>query len=139
MPIIQGWRRSEIRDLTWNQVDRQNGLVRLDPGTTKNNQARTVYLDDELQEVIERQWEARKKTGPFTPYVFPNSEGTDKIRDPRYAWRTAAKKIGKPWLIFHDFRRSAVRNMVRAGVPERVAMSVSGHKTRSVFDRYNIA
>lgn len=133
-----GWRISEIEGLTWAQVDRHLGIVRLEPGETKNDEGRTVYLDDELKGIFSEQWEARKKGKALLPYVFPNREGTDCVKRFDKAWRTACTdaKIGNR--LFHDLRRTAVRNMVRAGIPERVAMMISGHKTRSVFDRYNI-
>jgi integrase len=133
-----GWRASEISNLTWGQVDREQGIVRLEAGETKNDEGRTVYLDDELREVFQKQWESRKSRKKLTPYVFTNEDGTDRVKDYRKAWAKACKKAKLGKRLFHDCRRTAVRNMVRAGVPERVAMMVSGHKTRSVFERYNI-
>jgi integrase len=133
-----GWRFSEVAGITWSQVDLDNGIVRLEVGETKNDDARTVYLDDELQQVFIEQWEARKTAKMLLPYVFPNEAGTDKIKNFQGSWKTACKDVRIGEKVFHDFRRTAVRNMVRAGIPEGVAMKVSGHKTRSVFERYNI-
>jgi integrase len=152
-----GWRDTEISTLRWSQVDLDQGIVRLEPGETKNDEGRTVYLDDELREVFNQQWENRKKSGKIIPYVFLNATGSDRIRDFRKTWNRACRdtglgygyKVSKKYVsqwqdklpagpILHDFRRTAVRNMVRSGIPERVAMMISGHKTRSVFERYNI-
>ncbi|MBW1915427.1 MAG: tyrosine-type recombinase/integrase [Deltaproteobacteria bacterium] len=133
-----GWRVSEISGLTWGQIDLAQGIVRLEVGETKNDEARTVYLDDELSEVFNHQWEERKKSEKLIPYVFPNRDGTSKIKDFRFVWDKACEEANIGKRLFHDFRRTAIRNMVRSGVPEAVAMKISGHKTRSVFERYNI-
>jgi integrase len=134
-----GWRRGEILGLTWAQVDREAGIVRLEPGTTKNDQARTIYLDGELRAVIEEQWQRRVRLGSALPWVFLNAAGTAAIgANFTGVWKRACKAAGCPARVFHDLRRTACRNMVRSGIPERVAMLVSGHLTRSIFDRYNI-
>jgi integrase len=129
---LSGWRKSEISQLQWTDVDRKAHVIRLRPATSKTQEGRVLVLDEELWDLLERCWQEQASV----PWVFHRKRG--KIGDFRKAWKTACKKAGIPGKLFHDLRRTAVRNMVRAGVPERVAMAVSGHKTRSIFDRYNI-
>ena len=142
-----GWRKGEILGLTLEKVDLREGIVRLDPGETKNEEGRVIYLNDELM----RELKALQKDRPQgCPYVF-HHDGKP-IRDFRGSWdatciqaglwRTEKDEKGKgikvSTKIFHDFRRTAVRNMLWSGIREKVAMMISGHKTRSVFDRYHI-
>ena len=111
-----GWRLSEIAKLTWSQVDRTSGIVRLEVGETKNNEARTVYLDEELKAIYERQWELRKEIMKLLPFVFLNRTGTDRIKRFDKVWEKACRDAKIGVRIFHDLRRTAVRNLVRSGV-----------------------
>jgi len=144
------WRTQEVLTLELRQVDLDAGCIRLDVGSTKTGAGREVYLRPALAERLrahvervkalarERGQVARALFPHFpTPYVAKRLVGTPR-RDFRKAWATAAEAAGYPGALRHDMRRSGVRNMVNAGVPERVAMQVSGHKTRAVFDRYHI-
>lgn len=138
-----GCRRGEILGLEWSQVDLSERVVRLEPGTTKNDEARILPLTTELYEMLAMQKSIRDTKFPDCHWLFFNESG-DKIGRFRRSWRTAceaaglASDAGEPERLFHDLRRSGVRNLIRAGVPESVAMRISGHKTRSVFERYNI-
>ncbi len=141
-----GWRtQSEVLTLERRQVDLDAGTLRLEPGTTKNDDGRLVYLPQDLKAQVVAQVErvraVERQTGRIIPYLFPHLSSRFKgqrIKDYRKAWDTARRKAGVPGKLRHDFRRTAVRNMVNVGVPERVAMTVTGHKTRAVFDRYHI-
>jgi len=143
---ITGWRiRSEVLALTWAQIDFAAGTVRLEVRTTKNKHGRTFVMTPELRALLELQ---RRLVAEGTPWVFPY-RGQRLGRFDK-SWRTACLKAGLGKLISekprrietprlpHDFRRTAVRNLTRAGIAESIAMKMTGHKTRAVFDRYDI-
>jgi integrase len=153
--FVTGWRiNSEVLPLQWRQVDVKAGEVRLDPGTTKNLEGRVFYMTSELKELLKAQRKAadriQRRKGMIVQHVFfhdvPTKDGDAGFWSGHaiapsgfyHAWCRARIAAGCPSSIPHDFRRTAIRNMVRAGIPERVAMKLSGHKTRSVFDRYNV-
>lgn len=161
---LTGWRKGEIASLRWEDVE--GDVIRLRAEEAKNGEPRTVTLGGELGEIVERrkvERHVKTKNGVVLAAFIFHRQGKP-VGDFRKAWVTACVTAGLGGFvcdrcnqtveghmteecgrearyvgpIFHDFRRTAVRNMVRAGVPERVAMTISGHKTRSIFDRYNI-
>jgi integrase len=139
--FITGWRsRSEVLPLTWAQVDFPGGFVRLEPGTTKNNEGRAFPLIPEVRTLLERRQAITRRCEPaqgrIIAHVF-HRYGTP-IRSLRRAWKTACKEAGRPGLLLHDLRRSAVRNLERAGISRSVAMKLTGHKTEAVYRRYAI-
>jgi integrase len=106
------------------------------PGSTKNGEGQVIFLAPELQALVEQQWAEHCALYPNCPLVFHRNG--KRIKDLRGSWKRACKESGLAGKIPHDFRRTAVRNMARAGISENVAMRMSGHKTRDVFDRYDI-
>jgi integrase len=105
-----------------------------------------VYLTAELKALLAAQLERvealQKRLGRIVPSLFPYLSGATRQGQPRRgfrkAWRTACQDAGVPGRIVHDFGRTAVRNLERAGVPRSVAMKITGHKTESVYRRYAI-
>jgi len=139
---LTGCRKGEILTLRWDQVDLASGVVRLEVGETKNGEGRIIPLGRDLVEMLKLQRTASRAAHPDCPWVFHlNGE---RLQTFNKAWRTASRAAGlvdangEPTRIFHDLRRSAVRNLVRAGTSELVAMRISGHKSRTVFERYNV-
>jgi integrase len=138
---LTGWRlASELLTRQWRHVDFTAGWLRLDPGETKNGEGRMFPLTAELRAVLEAQRERtrtiERETGQIVPWLFHRNG--HPIRSLARAWRTAVRKAGVPGRLVHDFRRTAVRNLERAGVPRSTAMKMVGHKTEAIYRRYAI-
>jgi integrase len=128
-----GWRHREITELTWEEIDWNGAVIRLNPARSKTDRGRVAPMSVPVRAVLERR---KARRDPDSPLVFRLDGVT--IREWRKAWPRACQLAGVPGRRLHDCRRTAARNLVRAGVPERVAMMLLGHATRSIFDRYNI-
>lgn len=148
-----GWRVDQIRNITWAMVDIKERLIAAPGRITKNKKAHTIYMNDPLLEIIK---ERRSQRNLGCPFVFHRNG--QQVRDFRFVWNLACRNAGlgygyklsvkyvekwegqfKPGPTIHDFRRTVVRNLVtRSGVSEKIAMEITGHKTRAVFDRYHI-
>src|SRR6266705_1327975 len=128
-----GWRHSELLGLRVNQVSIADRTIRLNPGETKNEKGREVTTTPLLRQLL---LECVRGKGPADRVL--TRDDARPVVDFRGTWENVTTKAEVPGLLFHDLRRTAVRNMIRAGISEAVAMKISGHKTRSVFDRYNV-
>lgn len=157
-----GWRREEILNLRVRQVDVSEGIIRLDPGSTKNRDGREATMTSAVQILL---CECVRGKEP-DDYVFTRPNG-QPVRDFRHSWAQACiaaglgrmvckrchkevsgekckacgahgKGLSYSGLILHDGRRTAARNLRRAGVAEGTIMRIGGWRTRAVFDRYNI-
>lgn len=127
-----GFRKGEMLNMRVRQVNLAERTIRLGYGTTKNKQPRLIVMTEEVHRLLS---ECVNGKSP-DDYVFTRSGR--RILDFREGWAKLTDAAGLPGLLVHDFRRSAVRNMVRRGVTEDVAMKISGHRTRAIFSRYNI-
>ena len=130
-----GMRKGEILSLTWGGYDHETKAIRLQAAKAKTGRGRVLRCGQspELVAILERQLAARRLDSPL---IFHNGKGRH-VGNFSTSWGRALG-CAKVSFAFHDLRRTAVRNMIRAGVPERVAMEISGHRTRAIFDRYNI-
>ena len=128
-----GLRKGELLGLRVSQVDPDARTIHLLPGTTKNDKGRAIVRTEEVRRLVLDCINGKRSTDAV--FTWPDGR---PVTDFRRTWRFLTKRAGVPELIFHDLRRSAVRNMVRAGISKHVAKLISGHQTDSVFDRYDI-
>lgn len=128
-----GWRKGELLGLRVCQVNILERTIRLEPGTTKNEEGRTVKMTAEVFELLTECVRGKQPDD----YLFTRADARP-VQGFRRAWASLCRQAELSGLLFHDLRRSAVRNLERAGVPRSVAMKITGHKTEAVYRRYAV-
>jgi integrase len=128
-----GWRKAEVLSLEWDDVNMEARRIRLRRENSKNGEPRVLVLTGGLLDIMERRQAARAEG---SPWVFHRSGR--RVVNLKRPWAAACKAAGVAGLLFHDLRRSAVRNLDKAGVSQSTAMKITGHKTDSVYRRYRI-
>jgi integrase len=146
-PVIQtayitGWRiKSEILSRQKQHLDLQSGCLKLDREETGSGEERKFPLAPGMRELLVRQLEEvnelERKTGRIIPWLFHRNG--KPIKDFRKAWALACQRAGIVGKVPHDFRRTAVRNLERAGISRSAAMVMVGHRTESIYQRYKVA
>jgi integrase len=137
--FVTGWRKGSIESLRWADVGED--VIYLRAENSKTRKPETMPLEGELQDIINRRRAAavlKSDDAPtrFAEFVFHRNG--EPIGDFRKAWASACVSAGLGKMLFHDLRRTASRNMISAGVPQAVAMKITGHRTDSMFRRYAI-
>lgn len=128
-----GMRKQELLSLRWEQVDLEAGTVTLAPEDTKTEEPRLIVLTARAKEAV-----AALHAPKATAYVFGNPRTKTRWVDVKKRFQRALLAAELHGLWFHDLRRSFITRARRVGVPESVVMRMSGHRTRAVFERYNV-
>ena len=137
---LTGWRSGEAFRLTWPDVDWDEQTVHLRDSKNREPRLFPFKYHARLEVVLRRQradvaaWELKKGCACLSVFHWKGRP----IQKLRRSWRNACIKAGLPGRLLHDFRRTAVRNLIRAGVQQAIAMKITGHKTDSIFRRYLI-
>jgi integrase len=131
-----GARLGELLKIQWPQVNFRNAEIRFDAWQTKTKKVRVLPIYGEMTRSLQEAARYADATYPNCPWVF--QIGGDEMIFNWRTWRSLCDAAKIPHLHFHDLRRTALTNMIAAGIPEKVAMEVSGHRTRKTFERYHI-
>jgi site-specific recombinase XerD len=125
------WRREELLGLRAGQVSLPENTINL--GDSKNGDPRVIVMTAEVRTLLAALIHGKRDDD----HVFTREDG-EPVKDFRGSWDAMFEHAGVPRRLFHDLRRSGIRNLVRAGVHRDTCMQISGHRTDSTFRRYNI-